>query len=54
MNDSTKRLPRASRLPQRALDRADEIAASWPLLTDRQRADLSLIIHGGRSTGAAA
>jgi hypothetical protein len=54
MNDSTKRLPRTSRLPSAALDRADEIAASWPPLTDAQRADLSLIIYGGRSDSAAA
>jgi hypothetical protein len=54
MNDSTKRLSRTSRLPQAALDRTGKIVADWPPLTDEQRADLSLIVHGGRSVSAAA
>jgi hypothetical protein len=54
MNGSTKRLPRTSRLPQAALDHADKILAELPPLTDRQRADLSAIIYGGRSTSTAA
>jgi hypothetical protein len=54
MKDSTKRLPRTSRLPKAALDRIDKIVAGLPPLTDRQRADLSAIIYGGRSTSAAA
>jgi hypothetical protein len=35
-----------TRLPQRALDRIDEIVDSLPLLTPAQLADLSLIIYG--------
>jgi len=54
MNDSTKRLPRASRLPQAALDHADKIVAGLPPLTGRQRADLSAILYGGRSASTAA
>lgn len=45
MDDSTKRLPRASRLPQVALDHADKILADLPPLTDAQRADLSAILY---------
>jgi hypothetical protein len=54
MDDSTKRLPRASRLPQAALDHADKVLADLPPLTDAQRADLSAILYGGRSTSVAA
>jgi hypothetical protein len=54
MDGSTKRLPRASRLPQAARDHADKIVAELPALTPAQRADLSAILYGGRSTSAAA
>ena len=54
MDDSTKRLPRASRLPQAALDHADKIIVELPPLTNQQRADLSAIIYSGQSTSAAA
>jgi hypothetical protein len=54
MNDSTKRLPRISRLPQAALDHADKILAGLPPLTDRQRADLSVILYGAWPGSAAA
>jgi hypothetical protein len=48
MNDSTKRLLRISRLPQAALDHADKILAGLAPMTDRQRADLSVILYGAR------
>lgn len=54
MNDSTKRLLRISRLPQAALDHADKILAGLPPLTDRQRADLSVILYGAWPGSAAA
>ena len=53
-SNDTGRLPRDSRLPRAARDHADKILAGLPPLTDRQRADLSMILYGARPASAAA
>jgi hypothetical protein len=51
MADKTK--SGTSRLPQDALDRADEIVRDWPPLSPAQLAGIGQLVHGEPADAAA-